>query len=52
MTYPHKHNFIDKSPGASIVPIPPACRRAVRSSGTPPGYNLRRPEVPQALEVF
>jgi len=37
---------------ASIVPIPAACRRVARSSGTPPRHSSRRPEVPQALPVF
>jgi len=37
---------------ASIVPIPSACRRAVRSSGTRLRHSSRLPEVPQALPVF
>jgi hypothetical protein len=37
---------------ASIVPIPAACRRAARSSGTRLPHSSRLPEVPQALPVF
>src|SRR5207302_5230142 len=37
---------------ASFVPIPSACRRAARSSGTRPRRSSRLPEVLQALPVF
>ncbi len=37
---------------ASIVPTPPACRRAARLPGTPLPHSSRLPEVPQALPVF
>src|SRR6266705_5350348 len=37
---------------ASFVPIPSACRRAARSSGTRPRRSSRLPEVPQALPAI
>jgi hypothetical protein len=48
----HLARFSVLDGGVSIVPIPPACRRAVRSSRTPAPHRSRLLEAPQALPVF